>query len=102
MELCENLRDSWSQRFPKHSSRAIIVNAGGINPTLFDLVNSSYAEREAAFKSIFNAASASDGTATIPALTWMTMREYLTTYDWSGEFTPEEVEPWLREAAVMP
>jgi hypothetical protein len=30
---------------------------------------------------------------------FMTMQEYLTTYDWTGEFTPEEVAPWLNPGA---
>jgi hypothetical protein len=30
---------------------------------------------------------------------FMTMQEYLATHDWTGEFTPEEVAPWLNPGA---
>lgn len=30
---------------------------------------------------------------------FMTMQEYLATHDWTGEFTPEEVAPWLNPEA---
>jgi hypothetical protein len=28
---------------------------------------------------------------------FISLREYLKTYDWTGEFTDEEVRPWLEE-----
>jgi hypothetical protein len=31
----------------------------------------------------------------MPECSFLTMREYLSTHDWSGEFTAEEVRPWL-------
>jgi hypothetical protein len=31
----------------------------------------------------------------MPECSFMTMREYLTTHDWTGEFTAKEVRPWL-------
>ena len=27
------------------------------------------------------------------------LRDYLKKYDWSGEFTPDEVEPWLQDVS---
>jgi hypothetical protein len=41
-----------------------------------------------------------DGTTTsrtYPTLHFLTMREYLRDYEWAGEFTDEEVRPWLEE-----
>jgi hypothetical protein len=32
-----------------------------------------------------------------PTLKYISMQEYLRDYDWSGEFTDEEIRPWLRE-----
>jgi len=32
-----------------------------------------------------------------PTLRFLTMREYLRDYDWAGEFTEQEVRPWLEE-----
>jgi hypothetical protein len=34
---------------------------------------------------------------TYPTLQFLTMREYLRDCDWAGEFTDEEVRPWLEE-----
>jgi len=32
-----------------------------------------------------------------PTVRFLTMREYLRDYDWAGEFTEQEVRPWLEE-----
>lgn len=46
------------------------------------------------------APSAPDDTAQpprYPTVRFLTMREYLRDYDWAGEFTEQEVRPWLEE-----
>lgn len=50
--------------------------------------------------SAHTAPSAPDDTAQpprYPTVRFLTMREYLRDYDWAGEFTEQEVRPWLEE-----
>jgi hypothetical protein len=109
-ELCTDLWGQWLHRAPP---KVIFVNAGGIDPKRFDrksnrLVNDNYEEKENAFRSVFNDVfglpgpsrgdwQSPDSRVKVPDCTYLSMREYLTTHDWTGEFTAEEVEPWLRD-----
>jgi len=112
-ELIEDLRNEWREQTAP--LKVTFVNAGGINPKLFHRqarVNDTYEERETAFRAVFNDSFGLPGPSrgrwipphgglVIPACTWMSMREYLTTHDWTGEFTAEEVEPWLRDEGTV-
>jgi len=41
--------------------------------------------------------STTTNTLQYPTFEYLSMREYLRDYDWAGEFTDEEVKPWLDE-----
>jgi hypothetical protein len=112
---CDNtLYWDWDRQAP---TKAIFVNAGGIHHRQFlddygegFRTRQSYHETEEAFQGIFNdtfglpGPSSGDWRANsevekLPECSFLTMREYLTTHDWSGEFTAKEVRPWLDDGA---
>jgi hypothetical protein len=51
-ELCGDL---WRDRLrPNQAPKAVFVNAGGIDPFQFDLINPTYQEKETTFRAVFN------------------------------------------------
>jgi hypothetical protein len=104
-DMCEGLTFDWKD--DGGPTRAIFVNAGGIYHRQFCDMGGCvwsaprpYAETELEFKRIFDeafeiASEMKDIDGDLPVCTFMTLQEYLTTHDWSGEFTAEEARPWL-------
>ena len=113
--LCETIYWNWYGQAP---TKAIFVNAGEIHHRQFldhygegFRTRQSYHETEKAFQGIFNDTFGLPGPSSgnrransevdkMPECSFLTMREYLTTRDWSGEFTAKEVRPWLNDGVV--
>jgi hypothetical protein len=97
-----------------HLEGIVVVNGGQLNHTIIGMQESlSRQDRDAKFEKIVLDAlvrlgkhKAKDqqghytftfGSRTIN-IVFVSLREYVKTYDWSGEFTAEEARPWLESS----
>ena len=91
----------------------VVVNGRQIHYNALDLPSStSHSEREAKFETMIDDTLCKDASFKVHHhrdlisieyktrnvdIRFMSLREYLETHDWSGEFTEEEAEPWLND-----
>lgn len=97
-----------------HANEVIIVNAGNITPSELHLADDSDAAIvQDTFETLFRKRRTyhkdllrdrawapqykNQAEVYLMEFKFIRLREYLKTYDWTGEFTDEEVRPWLEE-----